>query len=387
MKFRQCAPAVLTALALAACSQPMDSSPREITTVRSAPAELTSVPELTTAQRLRVSTGSPHGMMGGGEVGGGMASGTTSDLAWTLPEGWFEKPATPLRVVNLQAGPDQQAECYVTILGGDGGGVEANVNRWRKQMGLPDYTPDEFAALETRELFGQQATLVDMRGSFSGMGGTTVIEDARLLGLVLIDHGRATFVKLTGPADIVAEQADEFESFIASLEHGGHNHAAAAETSASEAPAPEAVSRPPFDAASLKWEAPEGWEQGPERMMRVVTFNIGETECYVSVLGGDGGGMAANINRWQGQMGQPALTEEAIAALPTVEILGVPSPVASIEGDYTGMSGDSQSGYTMIGTVCLLGNQTLFVKMIGPSAEAAAQRDKFVAFCESFSLK
>ena len=90
--------------------------------------------------------------------------------------------------------------------------------------------------------------------------------------------------------------------------------------------------------APLAWTVPAGWTQGPDRPMRLVTFACtpeggaaaaqpgspeGSVECYVAELGGMGGGVAANFNRWRGQLGQPPLKDADIAALPRITVLGV----------------------------------------------------------------
>jgi hypothetical protein len=361
-----------------ACSQPSGETRKEIATVRPAPADSANIPVLNTTERMRIAQAPPPGMPGAGAAG----APAESPLAYTLPEGWFEKPATPLRVINLQPGPSSEAECYVTVLGGDGGGLASNVNRWRRQMGLEPYSDDELAALETRDVLGHQATYVDMRGTFTGMGGAETVEDARLVGLVLVHSGRAIFVKMTGPDAVVEEQLEAFNAFVDSL---GREPAG----TAPEAPpmASAGATGDEFDADRLRWETPDGWEEGPERMMRVVTFALGDVECYVSALSGTAGGVLANINRWQQQMGQEPLTEEDLAQLPTMNVLGQDVPLVSIEGDFTGMGGQTQPDSLMLGTVCPMGSQTVFIKLTGPSQQAAQHREKFIAFCESLSLE
>ncbi|MFN0075834.1 MAG: hypothetical protein ACKVY0_05115, partial [Prosthecobacter sp.] len=71
-------------------------------------------------------------------------------LTWTIPEGWSEF-ATPdpsgMRILDLRFGPNQEGECYISLMPGPAGGLEANVNRWRTQMGQTPYTADEIAKL------------------------------------------------------------------------------------------------------------------------------------------------------------------------------------------------------------------------------------------------
>lgn len=138
--------------------------------------------------------------------------------------------------------------------------------------------------------------------------------------------------------------------------------------------------------SGLTWQAPEGWRQAAERPGRMVTFHIGPddtTECYVTALAGDAGGVRANIDRWCRQMGAAPLQPEQFAALEVVRILGVDAPVVEVRGGYQGMSGEQVADAELIGAVAPLEERTLFVKLVGPREVVAGQRDAFLAFCKS----
>jgi hypothetical protein len=137
-----------------------------------------------------------------------------------------------------------------------------------------------------------------------------------------------------------------------------------------------------------QWQVPEGWSEVAATSMRIGNFKMAaspEAECYLTVLKGVAGGVDANINRWRRQMGQPELKAEEIAALPKVEVLGKPSPLVEINGSFTGMAGQQFPDYTLTGVVVLLTDQTLFVKMTGPTAVVTAEKDHFQAFCKSLT--
>jgi hypothetical protein len=139
---------------------------------------------------------------------------------------------------------------------------------------------------------------------------------------------------------------------------------------AAEAPSPE-----------LKWQAPEGWQEMPPKTMRLVSFQVGgspDAECYVTLLNNDGGGIEANVNRWRQQMGQEPLTAADLAALPTITVLGKPSPMVEMAGTYM-----DKPGQALVGLVCLLEGNAVFVKMTGPAEVLTAERARFTAFCES----
>jgi hypothetical protein len=142
------------------------------------------------------------------------------------------------------------------------------------------------------------------------------------------------------------------------------------------------------EAPRLRWQTPAGWVEAGDNPMRVVTFQAApRTECYVSALPGDGGGLAGNLNRWRRQMGAEPMTPGELEALPTVDMLGEPVPLLDVSGTFTSMRGASSPGFRMLGAVRLLPGRSVFVKMTGPDGEVAAQREAFVALCASLRLE
>jgi hypothetical protein len=147
---------------------------------------------------------------------GGMGEIDRPGLAWDVPEGWVEKPARPMRVVTLAPQGAAKSECYVSVLTGGAGGVEANVNRWREQMGQPALDAAGIAALEKIPMLGAEAVLVRIGGHYTGMGEANVA-DAALLGVICERAGSTLFVKMTGPAAEVEPQEASFLAFCRSL--------------------------------------------------------------------------------------------------------------------------------------------------------------------------
>jgi hypothetical protein len=138
------------------------------------------------------------------------------------------------------------------------------------------------------------------------------------------------------------------------------------------------------------WTLPEGWAEQTPTSIRIGNFSSTvdpSIECYITLLSGTAGGVAANVNRWHQQMNQPALSEADIQALPLLTILDTPSPYVEIVGDFTGMSGQVQPGYMMLAAVCPLPEDTVFVKMTGPAAAVNAEKDRFKALCSSLIIK
>lgn len=142
-------------------------------------------------------------------------------------------------------------------------------------------------------------------------------------------------------------------------------------------------SAPPSAHAPFTWTLPAGWREQPPRPMRVASFAVDKAECYIAVLEGDGGGRAANINRWRRQMGLEPLDDAAIAALPALTVLGGPAPFVEMEGTYRDMSGNVLEQAGFLGIVRELDGRTLFIRMTGPAPVVRARKAEFQAFCEN----
>jgi hypothetical protein len=153
-------------------------------------------------------------------------------LAWQAPAGWTDAGTKGLRLANFAIGPAGEAECYVTVLGGTGGGVAMNVNRWRAQVGLPEATEEEISALPKTAMLGGEAVLLDVEGTYGGTtdgahtGGDSR-ESYRLLGAIAQRAKDAVFVKMTGPAGMVAGERENFLAFAGSIRDAAASTAAA----------------------------------------------------------------------------------------------------------------------------------------------------------------
>ena len=143
------------------------------------------------------------------------APASPTDLAssiWTVPAGW--QSVTPSQFLLAQfriQNNGAQAEVNVSQLAGEGGGLLANINRWRRQLGLPAVAQEEdFSKMvDTLSVPGGQAQVVDFNGTNVKTG-----QVARLVGVVLPQNGQTWFYKLMGDPGIVAAQKDAFLKFI-----------------------------------------------------------------------------------------------------------------------------------------------------------------------------
>lgn len=280
-------------------------------------------------------------------------------FAWDLPEGWTTLPPTEFRQADFRVAAHLDVECYMSVVIG---GALANLNRWRGQMGLAGITTTEMEALTKREFFGIDAYYVEMAGSFRGMSGDP-LPGHMLVGLVLAAPQQTLTLKLIGPEAAVRDELQRFAALAASFQL---------------APSQDAVVAPPGD--SLDWTAPEGWRPSPPRPMTEVAFDLGEnTACWISVLGFDGGGPDANIQRWRAEMGGAP-----VAVQQSIPIFGTQGTMIEISGRFGGNSAVAPiDDATMLAVSCGLGDRTIFVKMIGPRAEVQAHHQEFLEFCAS----
>lgn len=138
-------------------------------------------------------------------------------LRWETPDGWAQAERSQMRPVNLTFGPNKEGECYLSMLPGGAGGILANVNRWRKQMGQPDITEADLASLPRKNLMGIEGVYVAVDGSYTNVGATEAKTDHRLLGIVATLGDSGLFVKMVGPKELVEANTAAFDKFVSSL--------------------------------------------------------------------------------------------------------------------------------------------------------------------------
>lgn len=141
-------------------------------------------------------------------------------LTWAIPDGWSENTEPDpmgMRLVDLRFGPNKEGECYISLMPGSAGGLEANVNRWRTQMGQIPYTSEEIAKLPKKPFFNRDATFVAFDGDFKGFGAEAAKTGYRMLGLIHSTEQATIFVKLTGPKVLVEQNTAAFDQFCQSI--------------------------------------------------------------------------------------------------------------------------------------------------------------------------
>jgi hypothetical protein len=165
-------------------------------------------------------TATGQGMMSGsmGMSGGDtVPPGSGDQPQWDVPASWTEVAHSSFLVAKFQMTGEgaNKAEVNVSRSAGAGGGLLANVNRWRGQLSLGAMDQpalDKVAA--TIDLADGKATMVD----FSGEGAENS-DLVRCIG-IMVPHGEETwFYKLMGSASVVAREKEPFLKFVRSVKY------------------------------------------------------------------------------------------------------------------------------------------------------------------------
>lgn len=163
-----------------------------------------------------------HPVIGGGAMPGAVTSAAPpapreGGPTWTVPTGWQEISGGQFLFAKfLIAGAgDAKAAVNVSTSPGDGGGLVANVNRWRGQLGLGAWSAADLAKnTQEIEVLGGTATLVELNGT-----DASTEKPATLLGAKVVRGGNTWYYKLMGEPKLVAAQKENFLQFVKGVKY------------------------------------------------------------------------------------------------------------------------------------------------------------------------
>jgi hypothetical protein len=308
-------------------------------------------------------------------------------LTWKTPEGWTEVPPGEMRVASfkIQGQNGKQADVSVVPLPGMPGTDDANVNRWRGQVGLSPVSPDELKkSAESVEAGGQPAQLYDIAGQNPGSGDAT-----RILGVIQHRTDAVWFFKMTGDANLVEQQKPAFVVFLKSVKFA--TAPAQTELPPSHPPigdmgmgAPATAAGPISSEGKPNWQVPAGWQEVSGGQFLVAKFTItgksSATAVNVSSSAGEGGGLVGNINRWRGQLGLTSLSDGDVNKLVTaIDVQGGKASLVDMSGT------DARTGQPtrLVGVMVPQSGQTWFYKLMGDAKVVESQKDAFIQFVQS----
>lgn len=154
--------------------------------------------------------------------------GEGAALRWTMPAEWTnEPPSNPMRQAQYRIpGVAGDGQCVVYYFGaGQGGGPEANAQRWADQFEQPDGRESrEVLVTELSEVNDMPVLLVEVTGTYNegGMmmtGGPATANPGYMLKAAIVQGPDANwFFKFTGPEETVQASAGQFQALVDSVQ-------------------------------------------------------------------------------------------------------------------------------------------------------------------------
>ena len=153
---------------------------------------------------------------------------SAAGIKWTAPASWRQEAARSMRAatysIPASKGDSEGAECAVFYFGpGQGGSVDANVQRWVGQFETSDGKPLSPPAAKKDQVNGLTVTRLDLQGTYLASMGPMAASGAvkkpgyQLLGAIVEAPEGPVFFKLTGPAKTVTAAKADFEKMVRSV--------------------------------------------------------------------------------------------------------------------------------------------------------------------------
>ena len=162
-----------------------------------------------------------HPPIGGADMmGGAPAAGAISSEGkpnWQVPADWTEVPGGQFLVAKFTIAGAGEAKAAVNVSSsaGDGGGLASNVNRWRKQLGLAEFSAAELATeVKALNVAAGRVSLVEFSGTDARSG-----QPSRLVGAMIPQNGQTWFYKLMGDPAVVESQKAAFTAFVQGVKY------------------------------------------------------------------------------------------------------------------------------------------------------------------------
>ena len=133
----------------------------------------------------------------------------------------------------------------------------------------------------------------------------------------------------------------------------------------------------------LIWEKPDSWIPSEGSSMRLASFSIpysgGTGDLSVIQLGGDGGGLKSNVNRWRGQL-----------SLGPIDLFDIEKDIVKEEGQLNIFSTiliiNQEIDCAFLCAIIHSGNFTIFVKLSLKPIGIIEIKDDFIKFCSSLKF-
>lgn len=326
-----------------------------------------------------------HPEVGDDHAGHNHAPQMMPKVTYITPEGWREAGPGEMRVAGFTiAGTNgQSAQVAITPLPGMAGKENLIVNMWRQQVGLSELSEAEA---------GKQLTAVDIGdapGKMFDMSGKSPAGATIRIVTAMAHRGEMSwFYKLKGDDELVLAQKSNFIAFLKSVKieevaapaamPGGHppigGGAMPGAVTTAAPPAPRE--------GGPSWTVPASWKEisgGQFLFAKFLIAGEGDAKAAVNVSSsaGDGGGLAANLNRWRGQLGLGPLSEADLQkSTQEIEVLGGKATYVELSGT----DASTEKPATTLGVKVVRAGSTWYYKLMGEPKLVAAQKENFLTF-------
>jgi len=150
---------------------------------------------------------------------GALLAESAAGLKWTAPAGWTSQGSAPFRVVTWKV---QDAECIVYFFGeGQGGSVQANLDRWQGQFSQNGKSAD--AKITKRTVHGVAMTTIDLAGTWTATGGQVKegqgpLPNYRMVATVAEGPKGNLFIRFIGPQKTVTTELPKYEQLLSTFQ-------------------------------------------------------------------------------------------------------------------------------------------------------------------------
>ncbi len=147
------------------------------------------------------------------------ASMANTPIVWKTPETWNEKPGQGMRVVTFTSKDEANpVETTIVSLAGEAGGLNANVDRWLKQLNLQAESEEQI-----NSFIDQQKSITLSDGSlvkildFTVWSSKVTDNQSSMIAAVWDAKTAQVFIKMTGSLNAVQKNKALFEALVESL--------------------------------------------------------------------------------------------------------------------------------------------------------------------------
>ncbi len=291
---------------------------------------------------------------------------------WKVPQGWKASAGNQFSLAAF-AVTDGEREIKTTVSRAGGDSLQ-NLNRWRGQVGLKEWSPEEMSK-EAKKLTvdGHEGTLVEFVGTDARTNKPSCI-----LGAIVPRDDEAWFFKLTGDVELAKREKENFEAFVQSVKFD----VVAPESPVRPAPGPMAVAPKGLS----QWKVPEGWQSAAGNQFSLAAFAVSEGPSLIqTTVSRAGGDLLENLNRWRGQLGLAAWSpQEMKKTAKTLSINGHDGTLV----DFVGKDARTGKPSCILGLIVQRdGEMAWFFKLTGDAELAQREKENFEAFVKSVKFE